>query len=379
MFPSWSRRRHPDEPPGTPDEPAAPAGAESNPSARRGLGLLALLELSDELGAQRDPFGIAGAALFNLMGHFGCSRGALWLFPENEGDAVPLRLQGVPEPLARQVGEKWSRWFRGQGAMTPEPIVLDRAAALDRPPPGVDAAREAELALIAPLTARGRVIGLFALGARVGGESFGLMEREVLRTSLNLLAMAIENATLRDRELEARRRLRIARERLRELGSEHPVREPGIRLSRGDLKSVLAGLLEERRPGIVADLRDLELSAAADVTPALFDPKCVTRIVDAMVDDAVRRTPCGARIRLRLEKVTDDTGDWVAVEVRDEGPGIPPEKVARLFAEPAEFASAAGDLDLGAAKRLAERMGGELAAETEVGKGSVLTLRVPAA
>lgn len=343
---------------------------EPDSSTRRALGLLALLELGDELTTQRDPSGIAGAALFNLMGQYGCSRGAVWVFPECEGpDALLLRAQGIPEMLARDLGERCARWFRGPGATAQDAVVIDRVEQLDPPPPGLDLARQGEIAVLAPLTALGRTIGIFALGPRVGGGDFGRMELEVLRTSLALLAGTMENVILRNREIELRRRLRAAR--AARTGGE----AAAVRPTRGDLKSVLASLHEERRPGFVADLRELELSAAADAPPALFDPDAVTRVVDAMLDDAARRTPCGTRVRLRLEAGTDAAGAWVAVEVRDDGPGIPPEKLRVLFATPAP---PAGELGLGDAKRLAEKMDGRLSADSEVGRGTVLTLRLPA-
>jgi signal transduction histidine kinase len=208
------------------------------------------------------------------------------------------------------------------------------------------------------------------------------MELEVLRASLNVLGLAAESARLRNRAIESRRQLRAALDRPRATepgaAATGPATGPAVRLSRGDVRALLQTVLEERRPGVLAGLRELELSAAADVPPALLDADCASRIVDAMVDDALRRTPCGSRIRLRLESVRDAEGAWVAVEVRDEGPGATPEESAGRFAGPAVRGDATG-LDLPAAKRLAERMGARLEADSEIGHGTVLTLRIPAA
>ena len=55
----------------------------SDATTERELGLLSLLELSNELNARTDVFEIAEVALFNLMGHFGCPRSALWVFPKD--------------------------------------------------------------------------------------------------------------------------------------------------------------------------------------------------------------------------------------------------------------------------------------------------------
>ena len=68
------------------------------------LSLLSLLELSNELNVRMDLYEIADAALYNLLGHFGCSRGAFWVLPEDTGqDAVLVRSQGIPAPVARAV------------------------------------------------------------------------------------------------------------------------------------------------------------------------------------------------------------------------------------------------------------------------------------
>jgi GAF domain-containing protein len=345
----------------------------------RALGLLALLELSDELSALAEPSAIAGTALLNLMGHYGCSRGALWLLSDGEAcDPVLMRSQSVPPEVAAELGRHWARWFRAQGTSAPDPVVVARAVRMDPAPPGVEPALAAGLAVIAPVMAHGRVIGLFSLGTRVGGGDFGRMELEVLRASLHVLGLAAESARLRNRAVESRRQLRAVLDRPRATEPGAATSEPAVRVSRGDAKALLQTVLEERRPGVLAGLRELELSAAADVPPALLDADCALRIVDAMVDDALRRTPCGSRIRLRLESARDAEGAWVAVEVRDEGPGTTPEESAGLFAGPAARGDALG-LDLPAAKRLAERMGARLEADGEIGHGTVLTLRLPAA
>jgi signal transduction histidine kinase len=240
---------------------------------------------------------------------------------------------------------------------------------MDPPPPGADAAQAGELAVIAPLTSHDRLIGLLALGRRVGGGDFARMDLEVLRASLNVLGVALDNARLRDRLAECRRRLRLAGDALRQ-------RDDSVRLSRGDAKSLLTAVHEDRRPGFAAELRALEVSVAAGVPPALFDRERAARILDAMLDDALRRAPCGARVRLRLEQATDGEGSWVAAEVRDEGPGLAPDELARLLDAPDAGDGRAG---LATARLWAERMGARLDAASEAGHGTVLTLRMPAA
>ncbi len=74
-------------------------------------------------------------------------------------------------------------------------------------------------------------------------------------------------------------------------------------------------------------------------------------------------------------------GAWACVEVKDSGSGIPPEVVARVF-EP--FFSTKGPglgtgLGLTISKQLIEEVGGEVRVESEVGRGTRVLVRLPAA
>jgi len=88
---------------------------------------------------------------------------------------------------------------------------------------------------------------------------------------------------------------------------------------------------------------------------------------------------------LRADRCHDDTGDWVRVEVRDNGPGIPSERMQSLFRsfEQTDGSSTrvVGGLGLGLAlaRLLAERMDGRLTADSADGQGAVFTLLLPVA
>jgi signal transduction histidine kinase len=68
---------------------------------------------------------------------------------------------------------------------------------------------------------------------------------------------------------------------------------------------------------------------------------------------------------------------WARVTVRDEGPGIAPEMRARLF-EPFVTTKATGSgLGLAVVKRIVEGHRGELAVESEPGRGTAFFLDLP--
>ena len=55
--------------------------------------LFSLFELSHELTVSLDTYEIADLALFNLMGHFGCSKAGMWIAPDSEDRELVGHLQ----------------------------------------------------------------------------------------------------------------------------------------------------------------------------------------------------------------------------------------------------------------------------------------------
>ena len=116
----------------------------------------------------------------------------------------------------------------------------------------------------------------------------------------------------------------------------------------------------------------VEMGAPA---PARGDEGRVLQVLRVLVDNAVRHTPPGSTVTLRTE-----TTPWGAsVIVSDDGPGIPPELLERVFERffrgPGAAARGTG-LGLAIARELAERMDGRLLATSGPG-GTRFTLELP--
>jgi CheY-like chemotaxis protein/anti-sigma regulatory factor (Ser/Thr protein kinase) len=122
----------------------------------------------------------------------------------------------------------------------------------------------------------------------------------------------------------------------------------------------------------------LELAEAPRELTIQQDRGKVKQVVLNLLSNAVKFTSQG-RVELRAEAEGDD----VAIAVTDTGPGIAPAEQERMF-EPfqqgdASRTRAAGGTGLGLAisRRFAHLMGGSLTLASEVGRGSVFTLRLP--
>jgi signal transduction histidine kinase/DNA-binding response OmpR family regulator len=97
-----------------------------------------------------------------------------------------------------------------------------------------------------------------------------------------------------------------------------------------------------------------------------------------LVGNAIKFTPDGGKIELAAKRV----GDFVRVEVRDSGPGIPPEEQQRIFdafyrLRRSEKAAEGTGLGLAITQRLVELHGGELGVESELGQGSCFHFTLP--
>jgi signal transduction histidine kinase/CheY-like chemotaxis protein len=112
----------------------------------------------------------------------------------------------------------------------------------------------------------------------------------------------------------------------------------------------------------------------------------VTKVRQALfnlLSNACKFTERGT-VSLTVGRDSTSAGEWLAFEVKDTGIGITPEQMTRLFHEfsqaDAEVTRRYGGTGLGLAlsRRLCRMMGGDISLESEAGRGSTFTIRLPA-
>jgi signal transduction histidine kinase len=105
----------------------------------------------------------------------------------------------------------------------------------------------------------------------------------------------------------------------------------------------------------------------------------LNRLLDNLVGNAIKFTPAGGTITIVLHR----EGSLVALEVSDEGIGIPAEKIERIFERFYQVDGSTkrrfGGTGLGLAlvKEIAEAHNGHVSVQSEVGKGSTFTVILP--
>lgn len=117
------------------------------------------------------------------------------------------------------------------------------------------------------------------------------------------------------------------------------------------------------------------------VTELLGDPEHLRRVFINLLSNAIKYTPEGGAIGFRLER----QGSSILAAVSDTGCGISPEELPRLFQEfyrandPVNQQIRGTGLGLALAKRIVEAHQGEIQVESQKGKGSTFSVRLPVA
>ncbi|MDX2056707.1 MAG: ATP-binding protein [Gemmatimonadales bacterium] len=114
-----------------------------------------------------------------------------------------------------------------------------------------------------------------------------------------------------------------------------------------------------------------------------FDPDYLEKILSNLLGNAFNYTPEGGRVTLAARIENGPDGDWLAIRVTDTGKGIPADQIERIFDrfhrvdERHRTAPTGSGLGLALVKELVALHGGTVAVESEVGRGTEFTVRIP--
>jgi two-component system, OmpR family, sensor histidine kinase BaeS len=120
----------------------------------------------------------------------------------------------------------------------------------------------------------------------------------------------------------------------------------------------------------------------ADVVPSVeLDGDRIRQVLSNLLANAIRHTPAGGHVRVDVgPEQLDETGrQGVRVAVVDDGPGMAPEQLARVFERFTKAADSGGSgLGLSIARDLVAAHGGTLTATSELGAGTTMVVCLPA-
>jgi PAS domain S-box-containing protein len=266
-------------------------------------------------------------------------------------------------------------------------VVFDAAGAPDRmigTVRDVTARREADRALRAALEAAEQAV-------RARDQLVSLISHD-LRTPLGTLSMELSLLKMRgEREDDGRRYLgNVARmgrqvatmtrmiEELLDAAVLHAGKPLELERREVDLVELTRGMIADHQGS--AGGHQLELRAQAEHVIGLWDPGRLERAIGNLIANAIKYSPRGGSVVVDIVALD---GELAVLRVKDDGIGILPTDQARVFewfarGENAKRSEIPGTgIGLAGAKQIVEQHGGSISLESEAGKGSTFTVRLP--
>ncbi|AFZ50938.1 ATP-binding response regulator [Dactylococcopsis salina] len=212
-----------------------------------------------------------------------------------------------------------------------------------------------------PLVAADRMLSLFQQGAL--GELSPPMAEAVAtmsRSNRNLLDMV--NTLLEVYRFEAGRKV--------------------LNFVTVDLKAVIDEVVQELNP--LAEEKGLDLKKQEEIEGNQTETKVegdrleLRRVFTNLIGNAIKFTDEGS-VKVSLKQVTETEPPTLLITVEDTGPGVSPEDQNRLFERfrKGKHRNSGSGLGLHLSQRILESHNGSISLESEVGKGSRFTVKLP--
>ena len=143
---------------------------------------------------------------------------------------------------------------------------------------------------------------------------------------------------------------------------------------RVQLAPLVRDAVERMKPS--AALKKISLTLkVAESPPIEADGEQVAKILVYLIDNAIKFTPEGGKVDIAAKR----QGDYVLIEVKDNGKGIAPEDMPKLFTKffQAKPSVPGTGLGLSICKMLVEAHGGKIWCESELEQGSTFSFTLP--
>ncbi|NPU65288.1 DUF3369 domain-containing protein [Bradyrhizobium sp. 83012] len=154
-----------------------------------------------------------------------------------------------------------------------------------------------------------------------------------------------------------------------------------IRREPVDISALVHEVVEANQP-LALNKQQVIAVSAPPVLSTMCDIDRIREAIDNLLSNAIKYSPIGGRINVKV----DGDGDNTIIGITDQGAGLSPEDLGRLFgrfqrlsAKPTAGESSTG-LGLSIVKRIVDMHGGEVTAKSDgPGSGSTFTITLPAA
>ncbi|HXQ08212.1 MAG TPA: ATP-binding protein, partial [Bradyrhizobium sp.] len=147
--------------------------------------------------------------------------------------------------------------------------------------------------------------------------------------------------------------------------------------ARHDVSEIVGSVL--RRASKILSHHQVSLELAADLPMLELDAVLFEQVLFNLLDNAAKYAPADTTISIRGLR----DRDWVALQIIDEGDGIPPAELESIFdkfyrAQKGDHVRPGTGLGLAISRGFVEAMHGTISATNRIDrKGAVLTIRLP--
>ncbi len=147
----------------------------------------------------------------------------------------------------------------------------------------------------------------------------------------------------------------------------------------GDVGAVVADVVETVHQRAEEIGATIQWQPRGELGPVVFDPEGIQRAVLNVVTNALDAVEGRPTPTVKIEAAVDPAAGMVRIVVADNGPGIPPEAIDRIFNV---FVSTKGErgtgLGLAVSRKILREHGGDIQATSREGEGSSFVMEFPA-
>jgi two-component system, NtrC family, sensor kinase len=395
-----------------------------------------LLRSSKEMVSIVDLENLSNSLVKTVSRALGTETASLYLLDETKGvynlkakigqerNGLPQTMLSKSDPLIERLTDNQEGVVKEELEMAQDTMGLQAAKKME----------ELEAEISVPIMSKGKLIGILNLGHKEEKAIYSSEDLELLSTLANQAAIAIENARLYENLKQSQDTLRRA-DRLSSLGLltaglAHEIRNPLVairtftqllpeRYNDADFREGFQGLaLKEvdRICGLINDLlsfarpsrpnvaeesmnevvdgiaRILETEAkekSVEITrdfglnlPKVWiDREQMKQVFMNLILNAIQAMREGGSIFISTRLVARDeaghSGQFVQVEVRDTGIGIPPENLDRIFDPFFTSKDEGSGLGLSISHQIVQEHGGYVTVESKLGIGTTFFINLP--
>ena len=396
-----------------------------------------LLRSSREMVSVVDLAALSGSLVHTVCRAFSIGKASLFLSDESKRTFPQIAAQGLNQdnlkfPALERTDPLIERLASTREAIVKEELELARADGGDLR--AAERMEQLEAEISVPIISQKRLIGILNLGHREGDQIYSDEDLELLSTLANQAAIAIENARLYENLKQSQDTLRRA-DRLSSLGLltaglAHEIRNPLVairtftqllpeRYEDAEFREGFQGLaLKEvdRICGLITDLlsfarpskpnvapedmsdvvegiaRILETQAkekgveivrdfTANLPKVWIDREQMKQVFMNLILNAIQAMKDGGSIvvstRVYSRNQAGETGQFVQVEIRDSGIGIPEENLEHIFDPFFTNKDEGSGLGLSISHQIVQEHGGYITVESKLGKGTAFFINLP--